>query len=330
MHLMLHHNSKTKMQHILPYLAALIPSVAGLSISLELELGATPQPPYKGVQPYKAPWETLPPTPPLPEANFNGTAPINGIDLWYATFGTPLEESQANGLNPVVFLHGGYANSDYWAHQVEHLKDGPFTLITVDSRGQGRSSDDTSRPLTYDLMTEDVVALMDHLEIPKFSTVGWSDGSCISFDLAMNFTDRIDRIFAFGGTYSPNNINATAAESPVFLEYLDRVGKEYEKNSPSNETFEEFGERIDAMWSSEPVWNAGSFSKIPTRYDDPEAPILWIVDGDSEEAVTRDTPGVLRSWVSNFNIITVVSLLTFDFQVWGSDLVILPGVSHFA
>jgi hypothetical protein len=96
----------------------------------------------------------------------------------------------------------------------------------------------------------------------------------------------------------------------VFLEYLDRVGKEYKQNSPSNGTFEEFGERIDAMWSSEPTWNAGSFSKIPTRYDDPDAPILWIVDGDSEEAVTRDTPGVLRSWVSNSNIITIVSLLT--------------------
>lgn len=26
--------------------------------------------------------------------------------------------------------------------------------------------------------------------------------------------------------------------------------------------------------------------------------MIWIVDGDSEEALTRDTPGTLRSWVS--------------------------------
>ncbi|RGP71692.1 hypothetical protein FLONG3_6996 [Fusarium longipes] len=261
---------------------------------------------------YTAPWETLPPTGHLPEPNYNGTAPINGIDLWYATFGAPLELSKATGLNPVVFLHGGFANSDYFSHQIRHLEDGPYTLIAIDSRGQGRSGDDPSRPLTYDLMTQDVIGLMDHLGIDKFSTVGWSDGGCISFDLAMNYTSRVERIFAFGGTYSYENINATAAESPVFLEYMARVAEDFERNSPSDGIFEELSERMDAMWSTEPVWNAKSFSKIPSRYDDKEAPMIWIVDGDSEEAVTRSTPGTIHSWI------------------WGSDLVILPGVSHFA
>ncbi|EWY87747.1 hypothetical protein FOYG_09141 [Fusarium oxysporum NRRL 32931] len=88
---------------------------------------------------------------------------------------------------------------------------------------------------------------------------------------------RPRRSFAFGGTYSPENINATAAESPVFLEYMERVQEEYKKNSPSKD--------------------AKSFAKIPTRYSDPNAPIIWIVDGDSEEAVTRSTPGEIHSWV---------------------------------
>ncbi|KAG8668104.1 hypothetical protein FPOAC1_007472 [Fusarium poae] len=261
---------------------------------------------------YTAPWETLPPTPQLPEPNFNGTVPINGIDLWYATFGASLECSKLKGLFPVVFLHGGYANSDYYAHQIRHLRDGPYTLIAIDSRSQGRSGDDPSKPLAYDQMTEDVVALMDHLEIERFSTVGWSDGGIISFDLAMNFTSRVDRIFSFGGSYSPTNINATIGDSPVFSEYLERVAVEYKHNTPSNTPFEQASKKLDEMWATQPVWDAQSFAKIPSRYDVDEAPIIWIVDGDSEEAVTRDTPGTLRSWI------------------WGSDLVILPGVSHFA
>ncbi|EGU78034.1 hypothetical protein FOXB_11462 [Fusarium oxysporum f. sp. conglutinans Fo5176] len=243
--------------------------VSGLSIKVDAKAGKSCE--------YTAPWQTLPELPPMPKANFEGTAPIDGIDRWYATFGAPLEETKTKGLNPVVFLHGGFANSDYWANQINHFKDHPYTLITIDSRAQDRSSDDISRPLTYDLMTEDAIGLMDHHGIDKFSTVGWSDGACISFDLAMNFTSRLDRSFAFGGTYSPEDINATAAESPVFLECMER-----------------------------------SFAKIPTRYSDPNAPIMWIVDGDSEEAVTRSTPGEIHSWI------------------WGSDLVILPGVSHFA
>ncbi|EXM19148.1 hypothetical protein FOTG_12767 [Fusarium oxysporum f. sp. vasinfectum 25433] len=261
--------------------------VSGLSIKVDARAGKSCE--------YIAPWQTLPELPPMPKANFEGTAPIDGIDLWYATFGAPLKETKAKGLYPVVFLHGGFANSDYWANQINHFKDHPYTLITIDSRAQGRSSDDISRPLTYDLMTEDVIGLMDHLGIDKFSTVGWSDGACISFDLAMNFTSRLDRSFAFGGTYSPEDINATAAESPVFLECMERVQEEYKKNSPSKGSL-----------------GCKSFAKIPTRYSDPNAPIMWIVDGDSEEAVTRSTPGEIHSWI------------------WGSDLVILPGVSHFA
>lgn len=247
---------------------------------------------------YTAPWQTLPPTPHLPEPNFNGTAPINGIDLWYATFGASLEISKRRDLNPVVFLHGVYANSDYYGHQIRHLQDGLYTLITIDSRAQGRSGDDPNRPLTYDLMTEDMVALMNYLKIDKFSTVGWSDGGCISFDFAMNYTPRIDRIFSFSRTYSPQNINATIDDSPVWGAYMKRVAKDYEHNAPSSVAFEEASKQLNRMWLTEPVWDATSFVKIPCRYDDDEVPMIWIVDGDSEEAVTRDTPGTLRSWVS--------------------------------
>ncbi|KNA98373.1 hypothetical protein FOXG_02739 [Fusarium oxysporum f. sp. lycopersici 4287] len=215
--------------------------VSGLNIKVDAKAGKSCE--------YTAPWQTIPELPPMPKANFEGTAPIDGIDL--------------------------------------------------------------CRPLTYDLMTEDVIGLMDHLGIDKFSTVGWSDGACISFDLAMNFTSRLDRSFAFGGTYSPENINATAAESPVFLEYMERVQEEYRKNSPSKGSLHDFEERMNTMWGSLPDWDAKSFAKIPTRYSDPNAPIIWIVDGDSEEAVTRSTPGEIHSWI------------------WGSDLVVLPGVSHF-
>ncbi|EWG38328.1 hypothetical protein FVEG_01580 [Fusarium verticillioides 7600] len=278
--------------------------VSGLSVKLDAKAGKSCE--------YTAPWQTLPKLPPMPKANFKGTAPIDGIDLWYATFGRPLKETKAKGLSPVVFLHGGFANSDYWANQIRYFKDHPYTLITIDSRAQGRSSDDTSRPLTYDLMTEDVIGLMDHLGVEKFSTVGWSDGACISFDLAMNFTSRLDRSFAFGGTYSPANINSTIGDSPVFTEYLERAEAEWKKMTPSKGSFQDFSDRMNTMWATLPDWDAKSFATIPTRYSDPNAPIMWIVDGDSEEAVNRTVPAELHSWI------------------WGSDLLLLPGVSHFA
>ena len=48
-------------------------------------------------------WLTLPPTPSLPKPVQSGYAPVNGIKIWYATFGRG---------EPVILLHGGLANSE--------------------------------------------------------------------------------------------------------------------------------------------------------------------------------------------------------------------------
>lgn len=78
--------------------------------------------------------------------------------------------------------------------------------------------------------------------------------------------------------------------------------QDFNRLSPSAGSFADFEERMMAMWTSEPVWTSTSFSQIPTLYQDPDAPLLWIVAADSEEAVTRTTPGELHSWVSRISV----------------------------
>ena len=56
-------------------------------------------------------WLTLPPTPSLPKPAESGYAPVNGIRVWYAEFGRG---------EPVLLLHGGLANSNYWGNQCRH------------------------------------------------------------------------------------------------------------------------------------------------------------------------------------------------------------------
>ena len=57
-------------------------------------------------------WLSLPPTPTLPKPDQSGLAPVNGVKIWYASFGSG---------EPVILLHGGLANSNYWGHQVRAL-----------------------------------------------------------------------------------------------------------------------------------------------------------------------------------------------------------------
>ena len=63
-----------------------------------------------------------------PELAETGTAPVNGIRIWYATFGRG---------KPVLLLHGGLANSNYWGNQVPALAKG-YRVVVMDSRGHGR------------------------------------------------------------------------------------------------------------------------------------------------------------------------------------------------
>jgi predicted alpha/beta-fold hydrolase len=76
-----------------------------------------------------APWLTLPPTPTLPHATKSGLVNINGTSIFFAQFGAG---------RPVLLLHGGLANSNYWGHQVRELAQA-FSVVVMDTRGHGRS-----------------------------------------------------------------------------------------------------------------------------------------------------------------------------------------------
>jgi hypothetical protein len=99
-------------------------------------------------------WLKLPVTPGPVPGEQHGIAELNGIHLYYATIGSG---------SPVILLHGGLANSDYFGYQVKALMK-YHKVVLIDSRGHGRSTRD-SRPYSYDLLADDVVALMDKLKI---------------------------------------------------------------------------------------------------------------------------------------------------------------------
>lgn len=104
----------------------------------------------------------------------------------------------------------------------------------------------------------------------------------------------------------------TVNDAPTWKTYMAWVQEDFGRLSPSTGTFDEMSGRLLEMWNSEPAWNGTAFGKIPSVFEEPNAPLVWIVDGDSEEAVNRDVPRTMLDWI------------------WGSSLVILPGVSHFA
>ena len=174
-------------------------------------------------------WETLPPTPaPLATAR-SGHKHANGIDIHYAIYGRG---------SPVIFLHGGLANTDYWGKQVPAVA-AHHTVILMDSRGHGRSTRD-ARPYGYDLMADDVVALMDELKIRKADIVGWSDGGIIGLDLAMRHKDRVGKVFAFAANTVTSGVIEGVEKNPTFARYIERAGHEYAAHSATPKDYARF------------------------------------------------------------------------------------------
>ena len=239
------------------------------------------------------PWEALPPTPaPMPAVR-SGQADVNGIKIRYAVYGEGA---------PVILLHGGLANADYWGHQIKALA--PSHLVVVmDSRGHGRSTRDGSG-FGYDLMADDVVGLMDKLGLPKADIVGWSDGGIIGLDLALRHTTRVGKIFAFAANSVTSGVIDGVEKNPTFAAYIERAGKEYEALSATPKAYENFVAEISKMWAEQPNWSDAQLRTI--------ASLVWIVDGDHDEAIKREHTETIAATVPH------------------AGLLILPNVSHFA
>ena len=238
-------------------------------------------------------WQTLPPTPPPVAGEHAAHAKVNAINLSYATIG--------HGP-PVVLLHGGLANSDYWGHQVTALMP-RHTVILVDSRGHGRSTRD-ARPYGYDLMADDVVALLDTLHIAKADVVGWSDGGILGLDLAIRHPDRVGRILAFAANTMTSGVQDGVDKNPTFARYIARAGREYTRLSATPRDYNAFVAQISKMWETEPNWTDAQLKTIKT-------PVL-VVDGDHDEAIRRDHTEYIAATIP------------------GAGLLILPNTSHFA
>ena len=75
---------------------------------------------------------------------------------------------------PVLLLHGGFGNSNYFGHLIPVLVAHGYRVIAMDSRGHGRSTR-SDAPLTYHLMAQDVIGLLDRAE--EFRRSIWSAGA---------------------------------------------------------------------------------------------------------------------------------------------------------
>ena len=188
---------------------------------------------------------------------------LGDINVYYEAYGQG---------EPVILLHGGTGFVESMFAQVYALST-RYRVIVPDLRGHARTSDG-AQPLSYGLMTEDVLRLMDALGIARAHIVGWSDGGVIGLNLAINHPNRVQKLVMISSNYQVNGLlpetqdmiqNLTPTAPFVVAQSLF-----YRVVASDPNHWDTLIAKIREMWLKEPNFSSEDLGKV-------QAPALVIV-----------------------------------------------------
>jgi pimeloyl-ACP methyl ester carboxylesterase len=220
------------------------------------------------------------------EAHGGRYAGINDVRIYFETYGSG---------PPVLVLHGGGGNLDGMSGQIRALTPSHF-VIAADSRGQGRSTD-ADEPLSYALMADDMLKLLDHLHIARADIVGWSDGGNIALDMAVHHPERVGRIVVIGANYDvaglrfPTVLGGDTPPAPFLYRFI----------APDPKHWPVLYQKLTTMWATQPHYTLEELGQI-------RAPAL-IIAGEFDIAKREHTTQLANA-------------------IPGSSLCIIPGTTH--
>lgn len=76
---------------------------------------------------------------------------------------------------PVILIHGWPLSNEMWEYQIQALVENDFRVIAYDRRGFGKSSQPWNG-YSYDVLADDLKAIIDHLKLKDITLVGFSMG----------------------------------------------------------------------------------------------------------------------------------------------------------
>lgn len=129
----------------------------------------------------------------------------DGIRLYFEVYGTG---------EPLLLVHGNGGSIADMRLQIDHFMR-RYRVIAMDSRDQGKSADSPDK-ITYEKMTDDLAALLDHLKLGPVNVVGWSDGGIEALLLGVRHPQKVKKIVSMAANLNPS-------EQAIYPEVLGLV-----------------------------------------------------------------------------------------------------------
>jgi pimeloyl-ACP methyl ester carboxylesterase len=174
-------------------------------------------------------------------------ADVNGINLYYVTYGTG---------RPMILLHGGLGSGEMFGPILPTLAE-RHQVIAVDLQGHGRTAD-IDRPIDVRLMADDIAALIDHLGLDRPDVVGFSLGGGVALQTAIRHPEKVGRLVSASANIRRNaiypemlgqqaQVNAAAAE---FMKETPMY-RLYQRVAPRPEDFPRLLDKIGAAMAKD-------------------------------------------------------------------------------
>ncbi len=172
---------------------------------------------------------------------------VNGVKLYYETYGQG---------EPMLLLHGNNESMVTFYNQLDLLSK-KYTVIALDSRGQGRSTSNDNK-LTYELIAEDVNTFLDKLNLKNVNILGWSDGGNIAIILGITHPDKIKKMAIMGANLYNDETSVIPEINPILLQQIKEME---DRGLPKTD----MNYRLKMLLLTEPHVNPDSLKSIKAK-----------------------------------------------------------------
>jgi pimeloyl-ACP methyl ester carboxylesterase len=152
--------------------------------------------------------------------NGGNYAEVNGLNMYYEIHGTG---------EPLVVLHGAYMTIDGMGELVTSFAE-TRQVIAVELQGHGRTAD-IDRPISYELMADDVAALLRHLGTEGADVFGYSMGGAVALQVAIRHPEVVRKLVVASASYTSEGAH------PELLEMIPTITPEIFAGSPIEEEY---------------------------------------------------------------------------------------------
>ena len=208
----------------------------------------------------------------------------DGVKLYYEVYGKG---------EPLLLVHGNGGSISDFRRQIPFFSKN-FKVIAMDSRNQGKSGDGVGK-LTYEVMADDLAALIEHLKLGSVYVLGWSDGAIEGLLLAMRHPLKVKKLAAMAANLNPTDEAVSAEVVEAFKPLIDAANAAPDTSQSRRE------KRVMALLLSEPNIDPKRLSAIT-------APTL-VLAGDRDVIRDEHTLAIYR-------------------HIANSQLAILPNSTH--